>query len=72
MYKFVIGLLLINVLVDAYNPTIYEISLRPWLYELTNKYGRNIRKLYEIPMEEFQHLKDIGVDYVWLMGELYF
>ena len=68
MYKFVIRFLLMNVLVNAYNPTIYELSLRPWLYELTNKYERAITKLNNIPMEEFQHLKDIGVDYVWLMG----
>ncbi|CAD8083789.1 unnamed protein product [Paramecium sonneborni] len=68
MNKFVIGFLLMNVLVNAYNPTIYELSLRPWLYELTNKYGRKISKLNDIPIEEFQHLKDIGVDYVWLMG----
>lgn len=69
MYKFVIGFLLMNVLVNAYNPTIYELSLRPWLYELTNKYGKKISKLNDIPMEEFQNLKNIGVDYVWLMGE---
>lgn len=55
-------------LVHCYNPTIYEISLRPWLYELTNKYGKSISKLNDIPMEEFQALKDKGVDYVWLMG----
>lgn len=40
-------------LVHCYNPTIYEISLRPWLYELTNKYGKSISKLNDIPMEEF-------------------
>lgn len=56
-------------LVYSYNPTIYEISLRPWLYELTNKYGKSISKLNDIPMEEFSALKNQGVDYVWLMGK---
>lgn len=50
------------------NPIIYEISLRPWLYELSKKYNKPIKLLNDIPFEEFTHLKAIGVDYIWLMG----
>lgn len=49
------------------NPILYEISTRPWLYELSQKYGYKIR-LNNIPMQEFQNLKQLGVQYVWLMG----
>jgi glycosidase len=50
------------------DPTIYELSTRPWLYNLSQKYGRNLTKLSDIPFAEFQSLKDLGVDVVWLMG----
>ncbi|KAL9646984.1 hypothetical protein ABK040_013840 [Willaertia magna] len=49
------------------NPIVYEISTRPWLYQLSLKYGKTIR-LNNIPMQEFQALKNLGVQYVWLMG----
>jgi hypothetical protein len=38
------------------NPVIYEISLRPWLFELTKKYGKTVSRLADIPDAEFQHL----------------
>lgn len=65
-FSFLIALLLISA-VSATHPIIYEISLRPWLYELSQKYGQTI-KLRNIPTQEFQNLKNIGVEYVWLMG----
>eukprot|EP00762_Andalucia_godoyi_P004687 ANDGO_03533.mRNA.1 hypothetical protein (macronuclear) len=49
-------------------PTLYELSTRPWLYELSSKYGRTLTKITDIPMSEFQSLKNAGVDIVWLMG----
>lgn len=49
-------------------PTMYEISTRPWLYELSRKYQRNISRLIDIPREEFMQLKSQGVDIVWMMG----
>ena len=58
----------INTISVPKNPIIYEISLRPWLYELSKKYNKPIKLLNDIPVEEFDHLKAIGVDYVWLMG----
>lgn len=67
MRKLLILMLSLSTII-AYNPTIYEISLRPWLYELTNKYGYSITKINDIPISEFTELKSKGVDYVWLMG----
>ena len=50
------------------HPYIYQISTRPWLYELSRKYGRNITKLNEIPLSEFDILAQNGVNIVWMMG----
>lgn len=47
---------------------MYEISTRPWLYELSQKYGYNISTLRDIPMEELKALAVQGVTYVWFMG----
>ena len=50
------------------HPYLYQISTRPWLYELTKKYRTKITKLTEIPLEEFDNLAQNGVDIVWMMG----
>ena len=55
-------------LANCKNPILYEISTRPWLYELTKKYGRTISKLRDIPLEEFDFLKENGITIVWMMG----
>ncbi|GAM22240.1 hypothetical protein SAMD00019534_054150 [Acytostelium subglobosum LB1] len=47
---------------------MYELSTRPWLYNLSQQYNRNISKLSDIPIEEFQKIKDMGFDMVWMMG----
>ncbi len=49
------------------NPALYEINTAAWLFELSRKLGRNIL-LGEIPPQEWDRLKDLGMDYVWLMG----
>ncbi len=49
------------------NPHIYEINLMTWLYELSNKEARAV-KLCDIPMRQWEALKDKGMDAVWLMG----
>lgn len=49
-------------------PQMWEISTRPWLYSLSEKYNKNITKLNQIPEEEFQALRNKGIDVVWLMG----
>jgi len=55
-------------LVQSSHPAIYEISTRPWLYELSKKYSKSITKLRDIPLQEFDTLKSSGIDYVWMMG----
>lgn len=49
-------------------PIMYEISTRPWMYYLSQQYGRNISKLNDIPMTEFAKLYEQGVKVVWMMG----
>ncbi len=39
---------------------LYELSARPWLYELSAKYQKPISKLSDIPDEEFLALKRRG------------
>ncbi|EDR21699.1 hypothetical protein, conserved [Entamoeba dispar SAW760] len=60
--------LMLSALSYAKYPVVYEISTRPWLYELTQKYGKSITKLRDIPLEEFDRLKSKGIEYVWMMG----
>ena len=50
------------------NSFLYEISTRPWLYELSKKYSKKISKIKEIPLEEFDEIKTYGIDYIWMMG----
>lgn len=54
--------------VNKPNPQMYEISTRPWLYLLSQKYGKTISKLSDIPDAEFLALKQKGIDVVWMMG----
>jgi hypothetical protein len=42
-----------------------EISTRPWLYSLSQKYGRHISKLNDIPQEELQEIVKQKYDVVW-------
>ena len=55
-------------LINCKHPILYEISTRPWLYELSKKYNKPIKKLKDIPLEEFDNLKENGIDIVWMMG----
>lgn len=48
-------------------PLIYEISTRPWLYQLSSKYGSEI-KLSNVPDSELDSIKSLGFDVVWMMG----
>jgi hypothetical protein len=43
------------------HPIMYEVSTRPWLYELSQKYGKTLTKLLDIPDEEFLALKGMFV-----------
>jgi len=48
-------------------PNLYEINTLIWLGELSAKYGKPI-KLGNVPTREWDKLKKLGFDYVWLMG----
>jgi hypothetical protein len=49
------------------NPHLYEINTVAWLYEVSQKLGRNIL-LGDVPAEEWDKLNKLGMDFVWLMG----
>ena len=61
-------LLFLMFLIKCEHPILYEISTRPWLYELSKKYNKPITKLRDIPLEEFDNLRENGIDIVWMMG----
>eukprot|EP00697_Spironema_sp_BW2_P012622 gnl/Spiro4/29220_TR14290_c0_g1_i1.p1 gnl/Spiro4/29220_TR14290_c0_g1~~gnl/Spiro4/29220_TR14290_c0_g1_i1.p1 ORF type:complete len:533 (-),score=123.66 gnl/Spiro4/29220_TR14290_c0_g1_i1:115-1713(-) len=50
------------------HPHLFEISTRPWLYSLSQKYGSDISTLAAIPDEELQNIKQRGAHIVWFMG----
>jgi Alpha amylase, catalytic domain len=47
--------------------TMYEINTLTWLGELSRTYAKLI-KLGSVPAEQWDRLKRLGFDYVWLMG----
>lgn len=49
------------------NPTLYEINTLTWLNKLREAYGADLT-LSKVPYDEWHRLKDLGFDYVWLMG----
>ena len=67
MSKHLIFFALISIALAAH-PILYEISTRPWLYELSQKYGKTISKIKDIPTQEFDNLKNKGIEIVWMMG----
>ncbi len=49
------------------NPVIYEINTWVWLHELSKKYQSDIT-LGNVPTQEWEMIKKMGVDVVWFMG----
>ncbi len=49
------------------NPKLYEINTVVWLFELSQKYGNRFT-LGNVPEREWDRLRDLGFDYLWLMG----
>jgi hypothetical protein len=49
------------------HPHLYEINTRVWLNSLSDRSGRKLT-LGSIPQENWDRLKDLGMDLVWLMG----
>ena len=56
-------------LIFCKHPFLYEINTRPWLYELSLKYGKSITKLNEIPLEEFDYFREKSIPMLTL-GDL--
>eukprot|EP00768_Dysnectes_brevis_P002888 gnl/Dysnectes_brevis/2107_a2444_2013.p1 GENE.gnl/Dysnectes_brevis/2107_a2444_2013~~gnl/Dysnectes_brevis/2107_a2444_2013.p1 ORF type:complete len:508 (+),score=96.26 gnl/Dysnectes_brevis/2107_a2444_2013:49-1572(+) len=48
-------------------PNLLELSTRPWLYQLSLKYGQSIT-LSTIPDAELQSIRDQGIDTIYLLG----
>ena len=68
IYQKILLLLSIISLIESKHPILYEINTRPWLYELSKKYNKSIKKLKDIPLEEFDNLSENGIDFLWMMG----
>jgi glycosidase len=49
------------------NPRLYEINTVAWLYELSVRYDRKFT-LGNVPYGEWDRFKELGFDYIWLMG----
>jgi hypothetical protein len=50
------------------NPHLIEINTRLWLKQLRVKYSLPEMKLSSVPDEEWQELRHLGFDIIWLMG----
>jgi len=53
--------------VSRNNPQLYEINPVAWLFELSQRLGKPIT-LGEVPPREWEKLKKLGTDFIWLMG----
>lgn len=49
------------------HPQLYEISALPWLFRLRKQLGRQIR-VSEVPVAEWERLRALGIDLIYLMG----
>jgi hypothetical protein len=49
------------------HPHLYEINTWAWLEELSACYGRPVT-LGSVPDEEWEKLRKLGFDFIWLMG----
>jgi len=47
--------------------TMYEINTLTWLGELSRTYAKP-KKLGSVPAKQWDRLKRLGFNYVWLMG----
>jgi hypothetical protein len=49
------------------NPHLYEINTAAWLFELSKNLGKPV-SLGNVPSTEWDKIKNLGMDFVWLMG----
>ncbi|KAN0012235.1 hypothetical protein ACTFIU_007533 [Dictyostelium citrinum] len=54
--------------VPAGGMMMYEVSTRPWMYNLSITYNTPINTISDIPFEEFENIKSMGFDMIWMMG----
>jgi hypothetical protein len=45
-----------------------EISTRPWLYALSQKYNKPISRIMDIPVAEFEYYQSHGIKIIYMMG----
>ncbi|MEM5947210.1 alpha-amylase family glycosyl hydrolase [Spirochaetia bacterium 38H-sp] len=50
------------------NPVVLVKKLPVWFFHLSGKYRKPIKSLTDIPNEEIEQLKSLGIDYLWLIG----
>ena len=50
------------------NPTLLQVSARPWLYQLSQERGTTIKSFKQIPDDVFDSIKARGFDFLWVMG----
>jgi len=56
-----------NKFIPRPHPNLYEINTAAWLFEKSREAGRPVT-LADIPAGEWDRLKALGMDYIWLMG----
>jgi hypothetical protein len=49
------------------NPALYEINTAAWLFKLSQKSGKRVF-LGNVPSQEWDKIKEMGMDFVWLLG----
>ena len=50
------------------NPTLLQVSARPWLYLLSQRKGTTIKSFKQIPDDVFAEMQSRGFDFLWVMG----
>ncbi|MCQ2817026.1 MAG: alpha-amylase family glycosyl hydrolase, partial [archaeon] len=50
------------------NPTILQISTRPFLYQLSKERGLTLKTLRDIPDDVIEEWSNLKFDFVWFMG----
>ncbi|MGL4948331.1 MAG: alpha-amylase family glycosyl hydrolase, partial [Mycoplasma sp.] len=49
-------------------PSIYQVSLRPWIFQLSKELGTDVKTLEQIPLSKLKEIRDKGMDIFWIMG----
>lgn len=52
---------------NFHHPSLYQINTRVWLNSFLSSKGHHI-KLHQIPDPELNRIKDLGFDWIWLLG----